>query len=210
MEETTKQAWLARLDAPSWAFSAQAVAEVASEADTTRELMEQCGELLVDEACAQLSTEDEAKKAWLAKLDATTWGAVAAAVTEIWAEVTVAAFLDQCEQDVDQARYQQSMEARAAWLARLDAAAWDRASTALVDIAGDAAVISNLSERCACGEPQACKQLATEVAAQRNWLAKLDTPTRIAVTAAVESVAAEVAPVQAPLSAKDIAKHTWR
>ena len=37
----------------------------------------------VEEACDGLSLEEEAKRAWLARLDAPTWGAVAAAVSEV-------------------------------------------------------------------------------------------------------------------------------
>ena len=37
----------------------------------------------VEEACDSLSVEEEAKRAWIARLDAPTWGAVAAAVSEV-------------------------------------------------------------------------------------------------------------------------------
>ena len=56
--------------------------EVAADPFVTFELTEKCDEGDVV-ACDVLSKEEEAKKAWLARLDAPTWGAVAAAVTAV-------------------------------------------------------------------------------------------------------------------------------
>ena len=41
----------------------------------------------VDEACEELSHEDDAKKAWLTSIDVPAWGAAAAAVTQVATEV---------------------------------------------------------------------------------------------------------------------------
>eukprot|EP00966_Prymnesium_polylepis_P024327 560258-Prymnesium_polylepis.1 len=81
-EEKARAAWLAKLDAPSWGQAAEAMATVAAEAAAVSDLTERCdgGEA---EACDLLSSEDEAKRAWLSKLDAPTWGATAAAVSAV-------------------------------------------------------------------------------------------------------------------------------
>ena len=85
-EEEAKKAWLAKLDAPKWGKAAVALTGIASEAVQLAEMAVACHE--GDEvACNNLSREEEAKRAWLTKLDAPTWGAAAAAVSAV-AEVT--------------------------------------------------------------------------------------------------------------------------
>ena len=86
--EDTKAAWLttveetsaAWLDAPALAKAADAVAEVAADAGLVAEMTEAC-EAGSDVACENLTREDAAKAAWLAKLDAPTLGAAAAATS---------------------------------------------------------------------------------------------------------------------------------
>ena len=81
-EEAAKTAWLAKLDAPTWGTAATALAGIASEAAYVADMTEACDD--GDEvACDSLSREDEAKRAWLAKLDVPTWGAAAAAVSAV-------------------------------------------------------------------------------------------------------------------------------
>jgi len=72
-EEQAKQAWLAKLDAPVWGQAAAVMTSVVAEATKMAELTEECnaGD---STACDTLSNEEEAKKAWLAKLDVPSWG----------------------------------------------------------------------------------------------------------------------------------------
>jgi hypothetical protein len=62
-------------------------------------------------ACDNLSLEEEAKRAWLLKLDAPTWGAAAAAVSAVASEVNAGAA--QSAQDI----------AKQAWFARRETSA---------------------------------------------------------------------------------------
>merc|ERR1719174_302237 len=112
-EEAAKKAWLAKLDAPTWGNAATALANVASEAAHMAELEEECykGD---DVACDNLSREDQAKRAWLAKLDVPTWGAAAAAVSAVATQVMEMPEL---------APRMSEEEAKQAWLART-APAW--------------------------------------------------------------------------------------
>ena len=98
-DEAAKAAWLAKLDAPTWGAVATIVAtspkrrrqgpgsppgrpswrrtadtlqSVAESAATETELRAECEE--VARACDDLSVEEAAKAAWLAKVDAPTWG----------------------------------------------------------------------------------------------------------------------------------------
>ena len=72
-EEEAKKAWLAKLDAPVWGKAAETMISVVAEANKIADLTEDCtaGD---SAACDMLSKEDEAKKAWLAKLDVPSWG----------------------------------------------------------------------------------------------------------------------------------------
>ena len=65
------------------------------------------------------AAQDAAKAAWLAKLDANTWGAVAAAVTT---EVVIADLEAECDSGETEACDDLSVEeaGKAAWLATLD------------------------------------------------------------------------------------------
>ena len=75
-EEEAKRAWLAKLDAdaPSWVQHAAAGAASTAEEEGTSYLAEACDDG-DDLACAVLSREEEAKRAWLARLDPPgSWG----------------------------------------------------------------------------------------------------------------------------------------
>ena len=91
-EEEAKQKWLAKLDAPVWGQAGSAVIEVV-EASKMAYLTEEC-EAGDSAACETLSKEDEAKKAWLAKLDvpAVAWGK--GKVTEVASRQEVRTFED--------------------------------------------------------------------------------------------------------------------
>merc|ERR1719482_1135842 len=119
-EEAAKRAWLAKLDAPTWGAAATDLAHVASEAARMEEMEEACYEG-DDVACDSLSREEEAKRAWLAKLDAPTWGAAAAAVSAVATQVTEMTNVDLPPRMSEEA-------AKRAWLARLDAPSWGKAA----------------------------------------------------------------------------------
>ena len=103
-EEEARLARLVKLDAPDWSKAAAALASLASEAVVMAEMAAMCdaGDTA---ACDNLSREEEAKKAWLAKLDVPTWSAAAAAVSAVATELT-------------QARPEE--EAKTAWLSRVE------------------------------------------------------------------------------------------
>merc|ERR1719506_3618258 len=75
-EEEAKRAWLAKLNVPTWGAAATTLASGASEAAQMAEMSAACdaGDKV---ACDNLSREEEAKRAWLAKLDVPSWGAAA-------------------------------------------------------------------------------------------------------------------------------------
>jgi len=80
--DKAKKAWLTEADAPTWSDTAAALNEVVAEASQMADLTEKCesGEKV---ACDTLSLEDEAKKAWLAKLNVPAWGAAAQVASNI-------------------------------------------------------------------------------------------------------------------------------
>merc|ERR1719506_2079241 len=130
-EEEAKRAWLAKLNVPTWGAAATTLASGASEAAQMAEMTASCdaGDKV---ACDNLSCEEEAKRAWLSKLDVPTWGAAAAAVSAVATEVTDPQY--------------------AAQMAELNAA-------------------------CDTGDQVACDSLSREEEAKRAWLSKLDVPT---------------------------------
>ena len=87
-EEEAKRAWLAKLDAPTWGKAASALVNIAGQAGASAAMEEACDQG-VEVACDGMSREEEAKRAYLAKLDAPTWGAVTAAVSAVASAVTV-------------------------------------------------------------------------------------------------------------------------
>jgi hypothetical protein len=166
-EEAAKKAWLASLDQPSWVSAARASANVASEAAYMAQMEEACytGD---DVACDELSREEEAKRAWLAKLDShwqPAWGPNAKLSEEA---------------------------AKRKWLASLDAPSWGKAATTLANIAAEAAHMQMMEVACDEGDDVACDELSREEEAKRKWLASLDVPTWGAAAAAVSAVATQV------------------
>ena len=72
-------------------------------------------------------SEDEAKRAWLRKLDAPTWGKVGAALSEVVGQaIEIAALEERCETGEIEAcnTLKSEHEAKKAWLAKLDVPAW--------------------------------------------------------------------------------------
>jgi len=99
-EEAAKQAWLAKLDVPSWGPQGGVVPVAAAP------------------VAAPMATEDAAKAAWLAKLDVPSWGP----------SPKVAQLTEDCNAGFQQACHSLDVEqaAKAAWLAKLDAPTWGR------------------------------------------------------------------------------------
>merc|ERR1719453_1871620 len=81
-EAEAKAAWLAKLDAPAWGAAAKAINTITSEAAQFQALTVDC-DAGIETACDQISKEEEAKKAWLAKLDVPVWGKVASAMEQV-------------------------------------------------------------------------------------------------------------------------------
>merc|ERR1719247_1486733 len=148
-EQAAKQAWLARLDAPTWHSAATALANVASEAAYMAHLEEGCDNG-VEVACHELSHEEEAKRAWLARIDTPTLGPGVKMSEEA---------------------------AKKAWLASLDAPSWGSAAHSLANVASEAAYMADMEEACEQGVDVACDELSYEEEAKRAWLARIDTPT---------------------------------
>ena len=181
--EASEQAWHAMLDDQIWTNVVTIVsAQVMSAA--TAGLME---------------AEGAAKQAWLAHLDAPTWGAVAAAVAEVAARVA----------EPEPSRWE-AREAKRVWLARLDASSWATGAATLVEVAGDAAAIKLMREGCDIGQEGACERLGQQEAVMRARLGQLDPSTWGAVSAAVATIAVEVTLQSTTgLRAKDIAQAEW-
>ena len=134
-----------------------------------------------DTACDNLSKEEEAKRAWLKKLDHVEWNNAAQAVAQ------VASFPDSLSEQ----------DAKAAWLAKLDAPTWGAAAAALTSAVSEAASIRKLEADCAAKVDVACDSLFQEDEAKRAWLSKMDVP---AVSAAAATVTEVAAKVQVPAS----------
>merc|ERR1719271_401114 len=148
-----------------------------------------------DVACDSLSREEEAKRAWLAKLDAPTWGAAAAAVSAVATQVTEMTNVDlpprMSEQEAKRAwlarldvpswgkgAKMSEEAAKKAWLARLDAPSWGKAAALVAAAAQEmpgfgaaAAAVSAVAS-----EVNTSSTLSAEEIAKQAWLAKLDTP----------------------------------
>ena len=170
-EEEAKQAWLAQLDAPAWGAAASAMSQVASQASQVQTLTEDCASG-VEQACDSLSLEEEAKLAWIQKLDAPSWGAVAAAVSAVGSEVTGVS-----EEAAKSAWLSKSAaggaaggggkgiseeSAKEAWLARLDVPTWGQAAAAISQVAADASSFAAREEACDEGDDVACQSLSNE------------------------------------------------
>jgi len=188
-ETAAKRAWLAKQDAPAaWAASAKrdvplyapaaaALNEVASDATTNAVLEEQCDHG-VQAACEDLSSEEDARRAWLAKQDVTAWGAAATAVSTL----TAAAAMDPSDD-----------AAKQAYLAKLDATTWGQAAEAVSSVVADAAQMQWMEKQCKQGIDIACNTLTKENTAKRAWLTKFDVPAWRVISAAVSEEAAKAA-----------------
>jgi len=84
-EEEAKKIWLSRLDAPSWGQAAKMMADVVKEALEVQDEGDAAAASV--HSSDQLSPEQRAKQAWLARLDVPTWGAAAAAVSSVAKQV---------------------------------------------------------------------------------------------------------------------------
>lgn len=146
-EEEAKMRWLARLDAPTWG-KASLSSTAGAEAAQMAELSERCdsGET---EACDAVAKEEDAKKRWLARLDAPTWGKAAAALASVAAEAKEVQATEE--------------EAKQRWLSRLDAPTWGPAA------ASAPPAVAYVSPTIAGGS-------ADEEEAKKKWLARLDAP----------------------------------
>lgn len=227
-EEEAKRTWLARLDAePSWGKAASAMASVAAEAAAMSDI--EAGTMRVyigygTDPTAATSAKQEAKKAWLARLDAQTWGAAAAAMS------AMASHFEQVElpkrpseEDAKHtwlARQEQPSwggprkmteeQAKKAWLARLDAPTWGKVAAAMSTIAAEAEAVQELEEECKAAADQICDQLSPEDEAKRAWLAKQDVTTVGAAAAAALSMASAMSThATSAQSAEEIAKAEW-
>ena len=103
-------------------------------------------------ACTRLS-DKVAERAWLAKLDAPTWGAVAAAVSEVARAVAAAGTDAEAAEEA----------ARQAWTAWLDTPVWRTAAAALDGVADVAAAASDDEEGGEAGEATRRRQASTMV-----------------------------------------------
>ena len=162
-----------------YAHAATALTEVAVEAAKLADLQLAC-EAGEGEACLMLDEEDEAKKAWLKKLDERAWNAAAAAVSQ----VAGAASSDEAS-------------AKASWLSKLDQPQWGEAAQAVHAVAAEATKLADLQASCDAGAEKACTEFSSEADAKEEWLSKLDVPAWGNVADAVSAVAAE-APAPAP------------
>jgi len=150
--EAAQKAKLARLDAPTWGKAAAALASIASEAGILAAMKEAC-EQGAEETCDDLSREEEVKQAWLAKLDAPTWGAVALAVSEVAPGFDLSAGDDE--------------KAKVAWLAKMDAPTWATVATAVSEVAFSGAALEEVA---------VATELVTEEEAKNAWLDRVHTP----------------------------------
>jgi hypothetical protein len=186
-EEEAKRAWLASLAVPTWGPP-----EEGTDASEVAQLEQDLGEACDkgdDVACESLTREEEAKRAWLARLDAPIWGPRAGA-----ADASEMAQLEQdCKMGVDTACAQltREEEAKRVWLARLDAPSLGEACDKGDNVACESLSreeeslrtwlgkqgAPSLSQACDKGDDVACDSLSREEEAKRAWLARLDTPT---------------------------------
>ena len=176
-------AW--QLDAPAWGAAAKAMSTVAAEAAQFQALTEECdkGDNV---ACDTLSKEDEAKKAWLAKLDVPAWGKAAEAM-QAMAVVDEAAVVSNTREEEAKRAWLAKLdvpswgkiseeEAKKRWLAKLDAPVWGQAAAAMALIVAEANKVADLTAESNAGDSAATDALAKENEAKKAWLARLDVP----------------------------------
>jgi len=126
------------------------------------------------------ASEDAAKAAWLAKLDAPSWGLAAQAMRSIAEEAAqFQALSEECDAGDSEAcgTLSKEEEAKKKWLAKIDVPSWGKAAAAMKEIGEDevASVSSSMSEE----------------EAKKAWLAKLDKPVWGQAAAAMTSIVAE-------------------
>ena len=154
--DAAKAAWLAKLDAPTWGKAATALVDIAGSAGAVAAMEDACDQGVV-EACDGMSREEEAKAAWLAKIDAPTWGAVVAAVATVSSEVASVA-----GRSVGGAMTAEDI-AKHKWLSSIEEpGSWKKANL-VTEAAAPAAVASHTSG-------------VSELAAKAAWLANMDQP----------------------------------
>lgn len=173
-EAKAKAVWLSQIDnvfdTSTWG-QATKVLSVVEEAMQVQGLANKC-ESGNTAACVELSKEEEAKRRWLASIDVPTWGMIAKAAEQASAAAAAEA------------------SAKEAWLAKLDTPTWGKAAAAVMSVASEAAMMQALTDECASGVTTACDSLATEDAAKKAWLAKLDVPSWGAAAKAMSHVVA--------------------
>jgi hypothetical protein len=203
-EKEAKKAWLARLDAPTWGKAAKALVSVASEAAQIAEMTAAC-DVGDDVACDFLSREEEAKRAWMAKVDAPTWSAAAAAVSAVATEVTEPVGVTEEEAkrawlarldtpswgttSIPAPARMSEERATTAWDIKLDSATWAKVAATLTSRVAESAQLAGICTACDSGDDVACNTLSDEVEAKRAWLTNLDVPAWGAAAAAVSVVA---------------------
>jgi hypothetical protein len=233
-EDKALEAWTTRLDAPTWGEAAQAMADVSEGATAMAALTQACA--AGDENACSILREDEAKRAYLSRLDVPSWSAVATAVSAIAAEAKRSPWMS-AEEIVKQkmlARQNQpnwvtrsigygttgsssrklrhgftQPEDRWAWISRLDAPSWHKAASAMAHIANEASELAALMEACDKGDDMSCDLLLREEKATKEWLAGLDVPSWGAAASAVSDVAVEVQRDEAKVSKENEAKRAW-
>ena len=157
-----------------WKTATTAMQDVAAQANQIAQMEEDCmaGR---DTACDNLSKE-EAKRAWLKKLDHVEWNNAAQAVAQ------VASFPDSLSEQ----------DAKAAWLAKLDAPTWGAAAAALTSAVSEAASIRKLEADCAAKVDVACDSLSGRTRPSAPGSPRWTCPRPAAAAATVTEVAAKV------------------
>ena len=223
-EEQAKKAWLARLDAPSWSQAADALSYMAATAEQMEDAKlsslpepswNAAATTVTQVAIGAKAAEEEAKAAWLDRLDAPTWGRQAAAALSsvIEGATQAAAAVSSAVDHATQAaaieentrsyypRYEakardplsKEEEAKLAWLARIQPPAPAYSSSALPAVPAPAMPVPSV--------PMAGQR--SESDARAAWLAKLDAPSWGQAADAMQTVATEAAQVQVMTEACD-------
>ena len=142
-----------------WGAAAKAMSTIAAEAAEIQ--------------ARSIANEEEAKQAWLKKLDVPSWGKAATAMEEIAAEM---AAVDSAPEHLDHLPKMTEEQAKQAWLAKLDAPVWGQAVAVMTSVVAEATKMAELTEECNAGDSTACDTLSNEEEAKKAWLAKLDVP----------------------------------
>jgi len=123
-EEEAKQAWLARVDTPTWGKALRS--DPPQKADVKD--FDKKAPFVVESVASSTISEQEAKEAWLARVDAPKWGEPSAPDPPQEADVkhfsVEARFID----DSLASPRMSEEEAKKAWLARVDAPKWGKDS----------------------------------------------------------------------------------